>query len=74
MKVAILIFLSVIANNFSPSSSSGTLRIELLRGQRKCIGQDFDEGDEAIFRISAFNHIMEGSVSVKVRYVAFLPP
>lgn len=67
MKAAILIFLSMFTNSFSPASSSGTLRIELLRGQRKCIGQDFDEGDEAVFRITAFNNIMEGSVSVKVR-------
>jgi hypothetical protein len=74
MKAAILILLSVITTNFNPVSSSGTLRIELLRGQRKCIGQDFDEGDEAVFRISAFNDIMEGSVSVKVRNCAYSTP
>mmetsp|Transcript_3118 Transcript_3118/g.3264 ORF Transcript_3118/g.3264 Transcript_3118/m.3264 type:complete len:225 (+) Transcript_3118:105-779(+) len=39
--------------NVSPTSPTSTLRMDLFNGEEQCIGQDFDEGDEIIFKIGA---------------------
>jgi hypothetical protein len=43
------------------------LRIELFNGKQKCIGQDFDEGDLAVFNIGAYSSAGESVLDVTVR-------
>lgn len=40
--------------------------MELFNGKKKCIGQDFDEGDLAVFNIGAYSSAGESSVTVTV--------
>lgn len=66
MKAAFILFLLTLSYQCSFISSVGTLRMELLSGKKKCIGQDFDKGDAATFLIGAFSSAMEGHLSVTV--------
>lgn len=67
MKVALTVITLVLSCHCCFVSSAGMLRIELFNGKQKCIGQDFDEGDLAVFNIGAYSSAGESVLDVTVR-------
>ena len=66
MKVAQIVLLLVLSQQCCTVLSAGSLKMELLGGKKKCIGQDLDEGDEATFTISAQSSVAGEILSIAV--------
>ena len=69
MRAALVFLLLSASNQYCSAEIASTLRIEVYDGKEKCIGQDFDEGDQAVFKIGAYTAKNEGhshSLSVTV--------
>lgn len=66
MKLAQVVFLIFLNQQCCSVLSAGSLKMELLGGKKKCIGQDLDEGDEATFIISAKSSVTGEILSVAV--------
>jgi hypothetical protein len=60
MKLILVLFLLSLTCQHNVASSSSLLRMELFNGEEKCIGQDFDLGDEAIFKVGGFSSSKHG--------------
>lgn len=66
MKVAQIVLLLLLSHECRTVLSAGSLKMDLLGGKKKCIGQDLDEGDEATFTISAQSSVAGEMLSIAV--------